>query len=193
MVRFIWVLAAVCITFAVQSSKAVAQELYQAIVTLDIVNNEVTPEVFGPLRDGVREELSILPDNVFAKVDMRVIIDEATTEYISKMVDQGFTEEPSGCAPGRYGPMDMHQGLRYFLDVVDRNPKQVQFSFYPGDKTTNWANSVYCEFDETLGDEKAVMRFTGFFHVRHRELPTGLDLIFSAFPVSPEQAAIFAN
>lgn len=187
------IMKAAAVVTCLQLGGAKAQELYEAQVTLDIVNQQATPEIYAPLRNGVREKLDLLPDNVFAKVDMRVIIDEDAASYIKKMVDQGFTDEPSGCGPGRYGPLDMHQGLRYFLDVIDRNPRKIQFTFYPGDKTTNWANAVYCEYDETLGKDMAVARFTGFYHVRHRELPNGRDIIFTAFPVSPEQVVGVGN
>ena len=168
---------------------ASAQEFYQANVLLDLVKEESTPTVFAPEKNGTREQLEILPDNVFARMDMRVIVDAETAPLVKKMVDQGFTDEPAGCLPGVYGPLDTDTGLRYFLDVLDRNPRKLQFTFYPGEKATNWANSAYCEFDPELGEDFAVVRFTGFFHVRHRKLTKGQDIIFSAIPVSPEQVS----
>ena len=187
------VIGVVAITISSQFGSAVAQDFYQATVTLDIIKKEATREIFGPLRNGSRERLEVLPDNVFAKVDLKILIDEETSSSIKKMVNQGFTDEPSGCAPGNYGPMDMHQGLRYFLDVLDKNPNDIQFTVYPGDKTVNWANSVYCEYDNALGEELAIVRLSGFYHVRHRNLEDGLDVIFSAIPVSIDQVGNFVN
>ena len=191
--NFFKTIGAAVIIISSQLGSAVAQEFYQATVTLDIINQEAKREIFGPLRNGNRERLEILPDNVFAKIDMKILIDEETSSSIKKMVDQGFTDEPSGCAPGNYGPLDMHQGLRYFLDVLDKNPNDIQFTVYPGNKINNWANSVYCEYDETLGEGMATVRLSGFYHVRHRNLENGLDVIFSAIPVSIDQVGNFVN
>lgn len=170
-------------------SSSFAQDIYEARVTINTVTKEAKPHIYGPLINGVRERIDILPDNVFAKIDMSVIIDQNASGYIKKMVDQGFTDEPSGCAPGQYGPLDMGEGLRYFLDVSDLNPRQFQFTFYPGEKSSNWANGAYCEYDAELGNEMAIVRFTGFYHVRHHQLEEGTDITFSAFPVSPEKVA----
>lgn len=96
------------------------------------------------------------------------------------MADQGYTAEPSGCAPRTYGPLDMEDGLRYFVSLSvpnkDADMENVRASIYPGNNTAHWANSVFWECRGGASDGTAVFRITRFFYVIHRQLADAVDI-----------------
>lgn len=153
-------------------------------MTLDIARGSSQAQVFLPGRDQpvVLRNATSIEDGAFTKLDLRIIVNRATTDQVQKMVDQGFTSEPSGCTPGQYGPLDMEDGLRYFfeLDLRESNrerlEQRVRGTIYPGNRSTHWTNDVFCEYDSELGETYAVLRITGFFFVIHRNLDDRVDV-----------------
>lgn len=118
---------------------------------------------------------SEVQDRAFIKMDLKVIVDKISARQLLKIVDQGIDDEPSGCQPGKYDPLDMEDGLRYFFQVNSGN-KQVRATIYPGERSRNPFNDVFCEYNKKLGEKKAVFRVRGFFFVRHSDIPGGIDI-----------------
>ena len=112
-----------------------------------------------------------IANGIFTKIDLKVALTNETRELIQKMLDQGFTSEPSGCTPGAYGPLDMEDGLRYFFEIGLSVGEKVNATIYPGNRSTHWTNDVFCEYDAEAGADKSIFRLTGFYYVIHRELP----------------------
>lgn len=153
-------------------------------MTLNIAQGSSVATVLLPGRE---EEVKLttatsIEDGAFTKIDLKIVLDSQTADDVQKMVDQGFTSEPSGCAPGQFGPLDMEDGLRYFFEIDlrenNRQPlrERVRGTIYPGNRSTHWTNDVFCEYDPALGDDYAVLRFTGFFFVIHRTLGDRVDI-----------------
>ncbi len=153
-------------------------------MTLDIARGSSTAAVLLPGRDKAVKLTSAttIEDGAFTRIDLQIVLNAATADQVQKMVDQGFTSEPSGCAPGQYGPLDMEDGLRYFFEIDlrenNRQPlrERVRGTIYPGNRSTHWTNDVFCEYDSDLGDDYAVMRISGFFYVIHRNLGDRVDV-----------------
>ena len=132
-----------------------------------------------------------IEDKTFIELDLRVIVDDLSAKQISKIVDQGIDKEPSGCYPGKYDPMDMEDDLRYFFQVAGVGDKQLRATIYPGERSRNPYNDVFCEYDPKLGPKKAIFRVRGFFFVRYSSLPLGADIQLRPIIPTPEEAEKF--
>lgn len=139
--------------------------------------------------------VAIVPDGTFQRLDMRIPLTEDTVDEVLRMSDQGYTAEPSRCAPGAYGPLDMEDGLRYFFEVDGRgaNADRYTVTVYAGNRTTHWANDVYCEFDPETGESGAVLRISGFFYAIHRRLSDSVNVQLRAVSLSPEEVDIYLS
>ena len=163
---------------------AQAREFVRTEMELDIATGESQSQIV--LEEGadpvVLLSASDITDGAFTYLDLKVVLSEDTKNEVEKMVDQGFTAEPSGCAPGQYGPLDMEDGLRYFFDISVLNKtdnpenERVRGTIYPGNRSTHWLNDVFCEHDSERGDDEAIMRVTGYYYVIHRNLRDAIDI-----------------
>lgn len=171
-------------------SVASAQEFYDAKITINLIDNTGVMSVLAPAdKDGARKSVDVIPDKIFAKVDMRVTLNEKTQGKILRMVDQGYTSEPSGCSLTSFGPMPMEDDLRYFVRYKGSHSGVMhRATIYPGNRSENWANNVYCEYDKSKAGISTV-RFEGYFYVMHRQFEGGLDVLFNAVPVTPAMVA----
>jgi len=126
-----------------------------------------------------------IQDKTFIELDLKVIVDQVSSKQILKIVDQGIDSEPSGCEPGNFNPLDMEDGLRYFFQVGEisqKNTPQIRATIYPGERSRNPYNDVFCEYDPKQ-PKKAIFRVRGFFFVRHSRLPDGADIQIR--PINP--------
>lgn len=168
---------ALCAAALAAPAASEAREILETSITLDLGTGAFDAKLSqGP--DKPPFELTSarqIADGAFVKLDMKVSLTAETRERLEKMVDQGFTSEPSGCEPGAFQPLDMEDGLRYFFDVGLIGDERVRATIYPGNRSTHWANDVFCEYDPKDADA-AIFRLTGFFYVIHRQLPDAIDV-----------------
>ncbi len=137
---------------------------------------------------------SAIKDKTFIELDLKVIIDETSSKNIQAIVDQGINADISGCKPGSYDPLDMEDGLRYFFQITydgKTKKEQARATIYPGERSRNPYNDVFCEYDPKLGTTKAIFRVRGFFFVRHSTLPTGADIQIRPINPTPAEAETF--
>lgn len=136
-----------------------------------------------------------LADRTFTELDIRIVLRSDNQEDVRRMVDQGYAAEPSGCAPGGYGPLDMEDGLRYFFDLdtaTAEDASTTRVTVYPGNRATHWTNDVFCEFDPGLGEDAAVLRISGFFYAIHRAVEGGVDVQLRAVTLTPDEVERYA-
>ncbi len=172
-----WSAMAAMAAALVAPSMAQARPFAVTELTIDLRDRSFQSSTLLPTRDQAVPivEATSIADGGFTKLDLRVIIREDEDEAVQKMVDQSFRSEPSGCRAGYSGPLDMEDGLRYFfsLDLVTANgmpfEQKVNGTIYPGDRSLNWTNDVFCEFDADLGASAAVLRITGFYYIIQRQ------------------------
>ena len=180
---------------AAASVSAQARDLPATFLTLDVAAGTSESQIYQvPYGDPVvLTSATTIIDGAFTYLDLSLILTGATTDLIQKMVDQGYSSEPSGCAPGVYAPLDMEDGLRYFFELgaVAARPggptERVRVTAYPGNRTTHWANDVSCEYSTERGDDTAVLRMTGYFYVIHRRLEDGTDIQLRAVVPTDEE------
>ncbi len=190
-----WAIAALCGAIA-GATPALARDFNQT--SMDFVGANVPPGAVRTARVNNPELLSAtenLADGTFTQLDLRIPVSADTAEEVRRMVDQGYASEPSGCAPGAYGPLDMENGLRYFfeLDTIDENAGEAaRVTVYAGDRATHWTNDVFCEYDANLGADAAVLRISGFFYVIHRNVPGGADIQLRAVTLTQEEIERYA-
>lgn len=139
-------------------------------ITYDVTNNTVVPE--GSNIESPRQ----IAGETFIKLDLRLIVDQKSSDLLLKSFDGGYTTEPSGCAPGAYGPMAMETDLRYSITTPPVDGLSVRATIYPGDRSVHWANDAFCEFDESLGEAYAVAHITGFYYVVPRRAADAVDV-----------------
>ncbi len=187
------VFAGVALGLGVASS-ARATEFGGVDILIDLPTNTAQGEVRR--LDGERRKVTRadeIVDGAFVKADVRIRVDDDSSGAVMKRLDQAFRSEPAGCAPGEYGALEMEAGLKYFFDLSPltqeqkRNFGRVSATLYPGDRATNWANDVFCEFDPDLGEKAAVLRFTGFFYVIHRKTGDGMNIQMRAVELTAGQ------
>ncbi len=177
-------LAASVAATAACAPSASALEFTEVELTLNLETQTSESQVTLPGRDFSVQlrSASDITDREFVDLDLRIIVDAETAPQIMKRLDQGFTSEDSGCDPTYYGPLAMEEGLKYFFDLtlLSNEPiaerENVRGTIYPGDRSTHWANDVFCEYDAELGDDYAVLRFSGYFFVIHSKLKDAVDI-----------------
>lgn len=117
----------------------------------------------------------------FVRLDVRLILDEDSADNLVKSFDGSTAPpEPSGCAPGDYGPMAMERDLAYTIVTPPVDGQSVRATVYPGERAEHWANDVFCEYDPELGDAFAVAVISGFFYVRPRRRQDAVDVLLRA-------------
>lgn len=155
------------------ASPAIARDFLDVTIELDKASGNfdasfVAAPGTAPQRLGSAKDIQ---DGVFVHLDLKVALNASNFEEVQKMVDQGFTSEPSGCQPLGWGPLDMEDGLRYFFAIeLAGTEETVRATIYPGNRSTHWYNDVFCEYSEAAGDDGAQFRLTGYFFVIHRQL-----------------------
>lgn len=171
----------------VVAAPAVAQEreIIPINITYDVANNVVVD-------DGSNiQSPSQIAQETFVQLNLRLILNAQTSSVLQKSFDGGYTSEPSGCAPGDWGPMAMEKDLRYTITTPPVDGTSVQATIYPGDRSVHWANDAFCEFDEELGEAYSVARITGFFFVLSRRMPGVVDVQLRA--IAPSQGEVIQH
>lgn len=166
---------------------AEAREFQKVSIELDLGTGEFDANVESSAYTGPIQSPAQIINGVFTELELRVVMrTPAIAEGLKRKLESGFTDEPSGCTAGNYGPLDMEDGLRYFLDV-QTTEGQVIASFYPGNRSTHWANDAFCEFDESVGPGGAVFRLSGYYYVIHRQVENALSIQLRAVTLTPEE------
>ncbi|MEL7030608.1 MAG: hypothetical protein AAGL49_15690, partial [Pseudomonadota bacterium] len=157
-----------------------AVEFSRADITINPKTREATTRVIVPTGyDGPLTSAKDIRDGEFVNLNLRIILDDETEETVMKRLEQAFRSEPSGCSPDYYGPLEMEQGLQYYFDLtllsneVEGEIENVSGTIYPGDRSTQWANDAFCEYDEALGEDYAILHFSGYYFVIHRQTDDG--------------------
>ena len=168
---------------------AEARDIQITTIDLDLGTGEFSAELdLGPDQPPYQlQSAQEIKDGIFVKLDLQIKLTAEDRDKIEKMVDQGFTSEPSGCEPGAFGPLDMEDGLRYFFDIELQSAESVRATIYPGNRSTHWTNDVFCEFDPEAGENVAVFRLSGFYFVIHRNLREAVDIQLRPITLSPEE------
>lgn len=190
-----WITIASCLAMTCWPGAVHARHVADTILKVDLKDGSTQSSV--DLFDGkgprILTSASTIQDGIFTRLDLKLVLNDETKDEIRKMVDQGFTDEPSGCRPDEYGPLSMEDGLRYFFNVNVLTKTKTQFwenvsvTIYPGNRSAHWANDVSCEYDADLGVEQAILRFTGHYYVIHRKLKTGTDIQLRPVVLTPAE------
>ncbi len=187
------------IALTAMQTPAFARDVGAARVTIDMATGEfkaVATREIGQKPAPITSAVA-LRDGGFFILDLRLVLNKETKDEVTKMVDQGFTAEPSGCMPGAYGPLDMDDGLRYMVELNVENEKvgerKVRATIYPGNRSTHWTNDVFCEYPEGANGETAILRITGFFYVLHRKIDGGVDVQLRAITLTDQEIDSFSN
>ena len=182
--------AALCFS-ACAPTEVQARDFFTTVMRIDLATGTARSQVYGVSANPV--ELSSardIQDGAFTYLDLEFAL---TGEEVQKMVDQGFSSEPSGCVAGEFGPLDMEDGLRYFTELegvaanTGETPERVRITVYPGNRSTHWTNDVSCEYDEMAGGNAARLRISGYFFVIHRQLQDGVDVQLRAVTVTENE------
>ena len=184
---------------AAAASAAEAREFVGSQITLDLETGEFEASYTYKGETAPLNSPRDIADGLFTRLDLKVALkNQAVADKLRRQVDESYTDEPSGCAGGVYAPLAMEGGLRYFFEVNVPSPddaakrEQVSAVVFPGDRTDHFANDVFCEYSEDLGEEGAVFHLVGFFYVIHRKTQAGWDVQLRAVQLTPaEIEAIF--
>lgn len=167
-------LALVAMVGFVSTGHAEGRDFVAANITVDLSRGGEVSE------DSSFTNPSDIKDKTFINLDLKIIVDASSASSIKRIVDQGISSEDAGCLPGLYNAMDMEDGLRYFFvtSPIDKNGNAVtvQATIYPGERSNNPYNDVFCEYDPKLSEKKAVFRIRGFFFIRHSQILNGIDV-----------------
>lgn len=162
---------------------ASAVEYSLADITINPKTKESSTRVVIPTGyDGPLLSAKDIRDGEFVKLNLRIILDKETENTVMKRLEQAFRSEPSGCSPDYFGPLEMEVGLQYYFDLTLLSQKpgadveKVSGTIYPGERSTHWANDAFCEYDESLGEGYAVLRFSGYYFVIHRQTEGGTNI-----------------
>ncbi|MEO1329775.1 MAG: hypothetical protein AAFW46_08935 [Pseudomonadota bacterium] len=185
-------LAAAATTLAL-AGPAAARDFQEVTIALDLATGAFDASVVIGGQTFPIESATQIQDGVFAKMDLSVALkDPAVAEGVRRRLESGFTDEPSGCTAGNYGPLDMEDGLRYFFETPTSEGR-VLASFYPGNRSTHWANDAFCEYSEELGNGGAVLRITGYYFVIYRQIENAQYIQLRAVTLTPNETDALTN
>ncbi len=178
---------AACLLAIVVANPASARTFQETKIELNLATNEFDASVTIDGQTFPIQTPTQIVDGVFAKLDLSIALpNPSVAEQVKRRLETGFTEEPSGCRAGNYGPLDMEDGLRYFFEVQTQDGA-VLASIYPGNRTDHWANDAFCEYSDQLGQGGAVVRLTGYYFVIYRQVESAQYIQLRAVTLTPSE------
>lgn len=182
--------------FALAPAPASARDFVEANIVLDLGSDEFNAEFVTAGGSSPLTSPRQIVDGAFTRLDLKVKLPNREAEdRLQRKVDESYEPEDSGCRAGVYSSLTMEDGLRYFFEVdVPSTENQDQIEkvsavIFPGNRSDHFANDVFCEFDEALGDQGSVFHLTGFYYVIHRRTAAGWDVQLRAVRLTDEEIA----